>query len=121
MTWNQLLAKRKSIALPIGFHSRIAECLSMLYKPTDFDASQYPKDPALVCEMASLCLPRDYTIPNSEKSDIFAMDSTLYELVVGKEPYAIAELWASDPEPEPHDYDAIRGPGLSAAPSRPRD
>ncbi|KAL4947376.1 hypothetical protein BDW69DRAFT_199708 [Aspergillus filifer] len=60
--------------------------------------------PALGYEKASHCLPRDYDLPNTEMSDIFAMGSTLYELVVGKAPYA--ELWASDPEPR--DPDGIR-------------
>ncbi|KAL4800900.1 kinase-like domain-containing protein [Aspergillus venezuelensis] len=72
----------------------------------DFNASQYPDHPALGYEKASHCLPRDYTTPNTEKTDIFAMGSTLYELVVGKEP--CTELWTSDPEPGPRDYDAIR-------------
>lgn len=54
----------------------------------DFNSSQYPGHPALGYEKASHCLPRDYELPNTERSDIFALGSALYELVVGKPPYA---------------------------------
>lgn len=53
----------------------------------DFNSSQYPDHPALGYEKASHCLPRDYYLPNTEASDIFALGSTLYELVAGKAPY----------------------------------
>ncbi|KAL4940042.1 hypothetical protein BDV06DRAFT_213813 [Aspergillus oleicola] len=50
-------------------------------------------------QKASHCLPRDNALPNTERSDIFAIGPTLYELIVGRAPYA--ELWASGPEPDP--------------------
>lgn len=53
----------------------------------DFNSSQYPRHPALGYEKAAHCLPRDYELPNTEKSDIFALGFTLYELVVLKAPY----------------------------------
>lgn len=54
----------------------------------DFNSSQYPGHPSLGYEKASHCLPRDYDLPNTETSDIFAMGSTLYELVACKAPYS---------------------------------
>ncbi|KAJ5087938.1 hypothetical protein N7456_011554 [Penicillium angulare] len=53
----------------------------------DFNASRCPEHIALGYEKASHCLPRDYEGPNTEASDIFAMGSTLYELVTGQVPY----------------------------------
>ncbi|KAL2866154.1 uncharacterized protein BJX67DRAFT_372804 [Aspergillus lucknowensis] len=40
----------------------------------------YPGHPALGYEKASYCLPRDYKIPNTILSDIFALGSILYKL-----------------------------------------
>ncbi|PLB49653.1 kinase-like protein [Aspergillus steynii IBT 23096] len=54
----------------------------------DFNSSQLPGHPALGYEKASHCLPRDYHLPNTEASDIFALGSTLYELVAGRSPYS---------------------------------
>ncbi|KAL4966209.1 kinase-like domain-containing protein [Aspergillus stella-maris] len=103
---------RQIIEAIVVIHSRGIIHSDLALRQYFFDASGRlqgfadPDHPALGYEKASHCLPRDYTIPNSEKSDIFATGSTLYELFVGKEPYA--EIWASDPEPGPRDYDAIR-------------
>ncbi|KOS48213.1 hypothetical protein ACN38_g802 [Penicillium nordicum] len=51
---------------------------------------------ALGYEEESHCLPRDYELPNTETSDIFALGSTLYELVTGKAPYSELNETASD-------------------------
>ncbi|PLB55806.1 kinase-like protein [Aspergillus steynii IBT 23096] len=53
----------------------------------DFNSSQYPGHPALGYEKASHCLPRDYELPNTVTSDLFALGSTLHELVAGSPPY----------------------------------
>lgn len=54
----------------------------------DFNSSQYPDHPALGYEKATHCLPRGYHLPNTKQSDLFALGSTLYELVVGTAPYS---------------------------------
>ncbi|KAJ5456712.1 hypothetical protein N7530_011986 [Penicillium desertorum] len=54
----------------------------------DFNSSQYPEHPALGYEKATHCLPREYAQPNTVLSDLFALGSTLFELVTGKAPYA---------------------------------
>lgn len=65
----------------------------------DFNASQYPGSAALGYEKTSHCLPRDYEQPNTEASDIFALGSTLYELVAGKAPYSeLSGPKSDDPE-----------------------
>jgi serine/threonine protein kinase len=65
----------------------------------DFNSSQCAGHPALGYEKASHCLPRDYELPNTEASDIFALGSTLYELVAGKAPYGELNVAESD-DPE---------------------
>lgn len=74
----------------------------------DFNSSQYPGYLALGYEKGSHCLPRDYKLPNTERSDIFAMGSTLYELLVGKATYNA--LNPIDPDP--------KGPEVLRAPMR---
>ncbi|KAJ5921096.1 hypothetical protein N7466_009422 [Penicillium verhagenii] len=65
----------------------------------DFNFAQCPGHPALGYEKASHCLPRDYDLPNTESSDIFAMGSTLYELVTGNIPYGeLNMLESNDPD-----------------------
>ncbi|CAG8007858.1 unnamed protein product [Penicillium salamii] len=65
----------------------------------DFNSSQCPGHIALGYEKASHCLPRDYDLPNTEASDIFALGSTLYELVAGKAPYGeLAGPKSDDPD-----------------------
>lgn len=54
----------------------------------DFNASQYLDQMALGYEKATHCLPRDCEEPNTIRSDLFALGSTLYELSAGKIPYS---------------------------------
>ncbi|PYI28639.1 kinase-like protein [Aspergillus indologenus CBS 114.80] len=74
----------------------------------DFNSAQCPGHLALGYEKASHCLPRDYEAPNSVASDLFALASTLYELLAGKAPYS--ELYQTDPQNHAHsgDHSVIR-------------
>lgn len=64
-----------------------------------FNFSQCAGHPALGYEKASHCLPRNYDLLNTESSDIFALGSTLYELVAGKPPYSeLNEIDCEDPD-----------------------
>ena len=62
----------------------------------DFNSSQYPGQLALGFENALHCLPKDYEAPNTVMSDLFALGSTLYELIAGKTPYS--KLYPVEPE-----------------------
>lgn len=62
----------------------------------DFNSSQYPGHVGLGYEKASHCLPRAYEEPNTVMSDLFALGSTLYELIAGKAPYS--ELYPVESE-----------------------
>ena len=62
---------------------------------SDFDGAAYTPRPELGLEgssntnleKASHYLPRDPMLENNAKSDIFALGSSIYELVVGEAPY----------------------------------
>jgi len=58
-----------------------------LARLSDFAASGYKGHNALGVENASHYMPRDPEQPNSVESDLFALGSTLYELMAGKPPY----------------------------------
>ncbi|CDM36435.1 unnamed protein product [Penicillium roqueforti FM164] len=66
----------------------------------DFNSSQCPG------HISPHCLPQDYELPNTETSDIFALESTLYEQVAGKAPYS--EL----SRPKSDDLDIIKSSNL---------
>ena len=72
----------------------------------DFNSSQYPEHPALGYEKATHCLPRDYEQPNTVLSDLFALGSTLFELVTGKVPYS--GLYPVSPKEIAQSSDQIR-------------
>ncbi|PGG96455.1 serine/threonine protein kinase [Helicocarpus griseus UAMH5409] len=62
----------------------------------DFGASQYPGHIALGNEgEPAYFLPRDWDAPNSVRSGMFALGSTLYELVANKSPFS--ELYTDEP------------------------
>lgn len=62
---------------------------------SDFNASGYDRNvekglegsEAIGAETASHFLPRDYAYDNTVESDLFALGSTLFELITGKAPY----------------------------------
>lgn len=58
---------------------------------SDFGGSSLQGSEAIVMENASHFLPRDEDSPNSVQSDLFALGSTIYEILLGKKPYEGAE------------------------------
>ncbi|KAJ0424990.1 kinase-like domain-containing protein, partial [Aspergillus carlsbadensis] len=54
---------------------------------SDFGGSSLNGSSAIVMENATHFLPRDEESPNSVKSDLFALGSTIYEILVGRKPY----------------------------------
>jgi hypothetical protein len=73
-------------------------------RPGGSNSSQCAGYVALGYEKASHCVPRDYALPNTEASDIFALESTLYDLVTGEAPYR--KLYG----PKSDDPDVIEAP-----------
>ncbi|KAJ5081525.1 kinase-like protein [Penicillium alfredii] len=58
---------------------------------SDFGGSSLQGSEAIVMENASHFLPRDEDSSNSVQSDLFALGSTIYEILLGKKPYEGAE------------------------------
>jgi serine/threonine protein kinase len=54
---------------------------------SDFGGSSLRGSEAIVMENATHFLPRDENLPNTVQSDIFALGSTLYEIILGHRPY----------------------------------
>lgn len=54
---------------------------------SDFGGSSLRGSDAIVMETATHFLPRDEDKPNTIQSDIFALGSTIYEIIVGEKPY----------------------------------
>jgi serine/threonine protein kinase len=54
---------------------------------SDFGGSSLQGSEAIVMENASHFLPRDEGSPNTIQSDLFALGSTIYEILLGKKPY----------------------------------
>lgn len=54
---------------------------------SDFGGSSLQGSEAIVMENASHFLPRDEDSPNTVQSDLFALGSTIYEILLGKKPY----------------------------------
>jgi serine/threonine protein kinase len=54
---------------------------------SDFGGSSLNGSEAIVMENATHFLPRDEESPNTIQSDIFALGSTIYEILVGRKPY----------------------------------
>lgn len=54
---------------------------------SDFGGSSLRGSEAIVMENATHFLPRDEDSPNTVQSDIFALGSTLYEIILGLRPY----------------------------------
>lgn len=75
----------KQIMLDENFNARLS----------DFNASACLGQPALGFEKVTHFLPRDPNDPNTVRSDLFALGSTLYELAHCKAPYS--ELYPQQP------------------------
>ncbi|KAE8161285.1 kinase-like protein [Aspergillus tamarii] len=54
---------------------------------SDFGGSSLHGSDAIIMENATHFLPRDEDAPNTVQSDIFALGSTIYEILVGHRPY----------------------------------
>ncbi|KAJ5562558.1 kinase-like protein [Penicillium sp. DV-2018c] len=54
---------------------------------SDFGGSSLQGSDAIVMENATHFLPRDESAPNTVQSDIFALGSTVYEILLGEKPY----------------------------------
>lgn len=54
---------------------------------SDFGGSSLQGSEAIVMENATHFLPRNEDLPNTVQSDIFALGSTIYEILVGQKPY----------------------------------
>ncbi|PYI36317.1 kinase-like protein [Aspergillus indologenus CBS 114.80] len=54
---------------------------------SDFGGSSLDGAEAIVMENATHFLPRDEDSPNTVQSDLFALGSTIYEILVGRKPY----------------------------------
>lgn len=54
---------------------------------SDFGGSSLQGSEAIVMENAAHFLPRDEDAPNTIRSDLFALGSTIYEILIGKKPY----------------------------------
>ncbi|KAJ5697171.1 hypothetical protein N7488_010855 [Penicillium malachiteum] len=65
---------------------------------SDFGGSSLQGCDALVMENSSHFLPRDEKSPNTVQSDLFALGSTIYEILEGKRPYEgrSVTMWGSD-------------------------
>jgi serine/threonine protein kinase len=60
---------------------------SLNLRLSDFGGSSLHGSEALVMEKATHFLPRDEDAPNTVQSDIFALGSTIYEILLGERPY----------------------------------
>lgn len=56
-------------------------------KLTDFGGSSLQGSEAIVMENATHILPRDEDSPNTIQSDLFALGSTVYEIILSMKPY----------------------------------
>jgi serine/threonine protein kinase len=54
---------------------------------SDFGGSSLQGSEAIVMENATHFLPRDEDSPNTVQSDLFALGSTVYEIILGQKPY----------------------------------
>lgn len=58
---------------------------------SDFGGSSLQGSEAIVMENASHFLPRDEDSPNTVHSDLFALGSTVYKILLGRKPYKLTE------------------------------
>jgi hypothetical protein len=67
--------------------SPFAELEHLFYRPELFDPIGLEGSEAIGAENANHFMPRDHALDNTVESDLFALRSTLYELITGKAPY----------------------------------